>query len=96
MLISPENGFEERGASGENHFVSLDLLVIAGEGDIKEIFVFPQFPKSHTDIVFKVIPTQTKLFCHVKTLFPSSHCSLKCALVDVYVSENGNDIGRKT
>ena len=44
--------------------VSLNLLVIiACQGDIKEVFVLPQLLERRAELVLKVIPPKTKLFC---------------------------------
>ena len=56
MGIPAKDGSEEGGTGGEDHFVGLDLLVLASKGDVKEVFVLPQLTKSQTDIVLKVVP----------------------------------------
>ena len=38
--IASEDGSEEGRACGEDDFVGLDLFVIAGKGDVKEVLVF--------------------------------------------------------
>ena len=43
--------------------MSLDLFVIAGKSDIKEVFVLSQFSEGQTDVAFKIIPPQAKLLC---------------------------------
>merc|ERR1712183_936699 len=41
----------KEGAAGrEYNFVSLHLLVVAGEGHIKEVFVFSQLPECDADV----------------------------------------------
>ena len=65
MLVPPEDVSEEWTASTQNHLVSLDLLIFTGKSDIKKVFVITQFSKCMTDIVFKIVPPQTKFFtCH--------------------------------
>ena len=50
--------------------MSLDLFVVAGKSDIEEVLVLSQLSEGHTDVAFKIIPPQTKLFCapHVTVL----------------------------
>ena len=56
---------KERGASREYNFVCLHLLVITGQGHIKEVFVLSQLPKGNADVCFKVVPSQAELLaCH--------------------------------
>ena len=62
MGVPAEDGSEEWRTCGEYHFVRLDLLVVAGEGHVKEVFVLSEFSEGHADVAFKVIPSQTKLF----------------------------------
>ena len=50
-------------AGGEDHFVGLDLFVIAGKGHVEEVLVLSQLSEGHTDVAFKIIPPQTKLLC---------------------------------
>ena len=40
--VSPKDSAEEGGAGTEDHLVGLQLLVLTGQGDIKEVFVFTQ------------------------------------------------------
>ena len=62
MGVLAEDSSEEWRACGEDHLVRLDLLVVAGECHVKEVFVLSEFSEGHTDVAFKVIPPQTKLF----------------------------------
>ena len=75
--MSFQKSFEERAASGEYHFVSLDLIFITGEGHIKEVLVVPQLPKGNTDVGLKVIPSQTKLLISHGEMFFSSSDSFR-------------------
>jgi len=45
MTISSQYLFEERGTCCQDHFVSLNLVIITGECHIKEVFVFSQLFK---------------------------------------------------
>ena len=45
----------------EDHFVSLDLLIIACDSNTKEIFLVPRFFICLTDTVLKVVQPQAKL-----------------------------------
>ena len=57
--------FEEGTASRENHFVSFDALILAGQGDIGEVVVASQFTERCLHNILKVIPLQAQLFiCH--------------------------------
>jgi len=62
MTISPKYCSEEWGAGRQDDLVSLDLVLVASEGDIEKVLVFTQFSKSATDVGFKVVPAKTKLF----------------------------------
>ena len=66
MLLSPQDLPEERGAGGEDDLVGRDLLVrVAGQGHVEEIGVIFQFSECSTNVLFKIIPLQAKLFiCH--------------------------------
>ena len=61
VRVPPENVLEERTAGGEDDFVSVDLFIIAGQGHIKEIFVFSQLSERSADVRLKIIPFETKL-----------------------------------
>ena len=61
--VASEDGSEEGRARREDDFVGLDLLVIAGKGHVEKVLVFSQLSEGHTDVAFKVVPPQTKLFC---------------------------------
>ena len=68
--VAAENASEEWGAGREDDFVCLDLLIIAGEGDVKEVLVIPQFTEGKANVAFKVIPAKAELFCrHVELGF---------------------------
>merc|ERR1719323_1856374 len=45
VLVASEDRSEEGRAGGEYHFVCLDLLVVARQSDIKEVFVLSDFTK---------------------------------------------------
>merc|ERR1719180_267729 len=61
--VASKDGSEEWRAGGEDDFVSLYLLIIAGKGHVKKVLVFSQLSEGDTDVAFKVVPPQTKLFC---------------------------------
>ena len=47
--VPPEHCAEEGGAGRENDFVGLQLLVVAGQGHVEEVFVLSQLPKCTTE-----------------------------------------------
>ena len=47
--VPPEHCAEEGGAGRENDFVGLQLLIIAGKSDIKEILVFTELTEGATE-----------------------------------------------
>ena len=59
-----QDGSEERGASGQDHLVSFDLLVLTGQGHVEEVFVVAQFLKRSADVCLKIIPTEAKFLSH--------------------------------
>jgi len=61
--VPAEDRPKEGTAGGEDHFVGLDLFVIAGKGHVEEVLVLSQLSEGHTDVAFKIIPPQTKLLC---------------------------------
>ena len=46
--VAPQHRAEEGGAGREDDLVCLQLLIIAGQGDVEEIFVFTELPKGTT------------------------------------------------
>ena len=63
---------EEGTASGENHLVSFDTLILAGQGDIGEVVVASQFAESCLHNILKVVPLQTQLpICHGELVLSS-------------------------
>jgi len=61
-LVSSEDGAKEGTAGGEDHFVGLQLLILAGNGDIEKLLLVPDVSECRADISFKIVPTKTKLF----------------------------------
>lgn len=61
MGVLPKNTSEEGRASRQDDFVGLNLTVAYGQGDIKEVFFFPDFSEGDADVAFEVVPTKTKL-----------------------------------
>ena len=53
---------EEWGASREDHFVGLHLVVVTRQSDIEEVLFFAQLPECNADVGFKVVPPETELF----------------------------------
>ena len=74
MGVLLEDGPEEWRASRQDELVCLNLPGTTAQGAVKSIFFLSDISESHTDIAFKIIPSQTKLF--ISTLF--SFC---CQLV---------------
>ena len=63
--MSFEQLLEEGTASRQNHFVGLDALIFAGQGDIGEVGVSSEISKRHLNQALEIIPLQAKLFvCH--------------------------------
>ena len=57
-----EQVLEDEAARSKDHLVSLDLLTIpTGKSHIRELFVSPQFHKGGSDVLYKVVPIQTKV-----------------------------------
>ena len=77
VWVFPQNRAKEWRACRKYHFVSLDLIFIAGKGHIKEVLVVPQLPKGNTDVGLKVIPSQTKLLVSHGEMFFSSSDSFR-------------------
>ena len=72
VRVATQNIPEEWTTCGQNYFVCKYLFIITGKGNIKEILVITQFSESRADVVFKVIPSETKLFSG------HSHCVCVC------------------
>ena len=51
MAVASQHGAEEGGAGGQDDFVGLQLLVVAGQGHVEEVFVLSQLPKCTTENV---------------------------------------------
>ena len=62
VWVFPEHSAEEGRAGGEDHLVRLQLLLVAGQRDIEEVLVLPQFTECTADVALKVVPTEAKLF----------------------------------
>ena len=63
MLVPSQDGSEEGGAGGEDHFVSGELLLaLACQRHVEEILIVPDLSEGNTDVSLKVIPLQTELF----------------------------------
>ena len=45
VAIPPQDGPEEGRAGTQDHLVGLKLLILTGQGDVEEVFVFAQFPE---------------------------------------------------
>jgi len=56
--------FENCAAGGQDELVSwqLNLTIVTGQPDVKQIFLFPQFLEGAADVGLKIIPSQTILF----------------------------------
>ena len=60
---------EEGTASRQDHFVSLHLGIITGEGDIEEVLLLAEFSESDADVGLEVVPPQAELLRgHLGTL----------------------------
>ena len=63
MLVPSQDGSEEGGAGGEDHFVGGELLLaLACQRHVEEILIVPDLSEGNTDVSLKVIPLQTELF----------------------------------
>ena len=62
MSVSLENSSEEGRACRENDFMCLDLILVTGKRNIKEILVLSELPKGGADVGLEVIPPQAELF----------------------------------
>ena len=51
MAVASQHGAEEGGAGRQDDFVGLQLLVVAGQGHVEEVFVLTQLPKCTTENV---------------------------------------------
>ena len=60
VRVPPQDISEEGGAGRQDNFVCLNLAVITGESNIKEVLFFPEFSKCDTNVGFKVIPSETE------------------------------------
>jgi len=58
--VLSEDGSEEGGTGGQDELVSLDLSCPNTQGAVEKIFLLSYFPKSHTDVAFKIVPAKTK------------------------------------
>ena len=87
MLIASQDGSEEGRARGEDDFVGLDLLIITGKCDVKEVPLLPQLSKGDADVCLEVVPAQAEFFCTphftVLSLTPVRLPSLFCVSSEV-------------
>ena len=60
--MSFEQLFEEWTACREDHLVSLDTLILTGQGDISEVAVTSEFSKRILQIGLEIIPLKTQFF----------------------------------
>ena len=60
--MSFEQLFEERTACRENRLVSLDSLILTGQGDIGEVAVTSEFSERILQICLEIVPLQTQFF----------------------------------
>ena len=49
MAVASQHGAEEGRAGRQDDFVGLQLLVVAGQGHVEEVFVLSQLPKCTTE-----------------------------------------------
>ena len=56
-----QDASEERRTWSQYYFVGLDLLLLASQGHVKEVFVFSQLPECDAYVCLKVVPSQAKL-----------------------------------
>ena len=70
MGVIPQDTSEEGRASRKDDFVGLHLTVTYRQGDIKEVFLFPDFSEGDADVALKVIPAKTELLAR-------SHCDFR-------------------
>ena len=61
MGVIPQDTSKERRASRKDDFVGLNLAVTYRQGDIKEVFFFPDFSEGDADVALKVVPAKTEL-----------------------------------
>ena len=70
MSILLQKLHEKWTRSCKDDLVPLHLSsIFTHQGHISEVFVIPQFPKRRCDIIFKVIPLETKLLWNVHSLY---------------------------
>ena len=70
MGVPSQHRAEEGGAGGQDHLVRLDLLILTGQGHVKEVFVLPQLTEGCGNVRLKIIPPETEFFCsHFLTVF---------------------------
>ena len=85
--VAPEHSPEERRACREDDFVGLDLLIITGKCDVKEVPLLPQLSKGDADVCLEVVPAQAEFFCTphftVLSLTPVRLPSLFCVSSEV-------------
>ena len=62
VRVFAEHGSEKGRAGGEDHLVSLYLLLFAGQRHVEEILVLPQLTERTAYVAFKVIPSKAELF----------------------------------
>ena len=63
MRILSQDVPEKRGARCQYHLVSLHLIVLTGDGHVKEILIITKLSECHTDVGLEVVPLEAKLLC---------------------------------
>ena len=63
---------KERGAGCQYHLVSLHLIVLTGDGHVKEILIITKLSEGHTDVRLEVVPLEAKLLCCCHLCFCSA------------------------
>ena len=61
-MSESEDGAKEGTAGRKDHFVGLQLFILAGNGDIEKLLLVPDVSEYQADISFKIVPRKTKLF----------------------------------
>jgi hypothetical protein len=91
--VAAQNVAEEGGAGGQNDLVGLQLLlIITAQSYVEKIFVIPELAECHTNITFKVVPSQAKLFRpHVGSQYWHKRYYDHVQVIPVRVSHNFNN-----
>ena len=62
MGVAPQDVPEEGRAGGQDDLVGLQLLlVITGQGHVKEVLVLAQLAEGHADVALEVVPPEAEL-----------------------------------